>query len=74
MTLRKVTDESAVEEGGREVALKKGRAEREGGRQARSITVLKKTSKDLLLARKIQRVTSHDQETLEKARKQKSLD
>lgn len=42
MTLRKVTDESAVEEGGREVALKKGRAEREGGRQARSITVLKK--------------------------------
>lgn len=24
MTLRKVTDESAVEEGGREVALKKG--------------------------------------------------
>lgn len=74
MTLRKVTDESAVEEGGREVALKKGHAEREGGRQARSITVLKKTSKDLLLARKIQRVTSHDQETLEKARKQKSLD
>lgn len=42
MTLRKVTDESAVEEGGREVALKKRRAEREGGRQARSITVLKK--------------------------------
>lgn len=40
MTLGKVTDERAVEEGGREMGLK--RAYGGGGGQARSITALKK--------------------------------
>lgn len=67
-TLGKVTDERAVEEGGGEVALK------EGGGTGKIDHRVKEPLKDSLPARKRHRVTSHDQETLEKPRERQSLD